>query len=73
MPLPSEGADMNVGGLRLRNRPGVRIQKPEVAYDLGKFSVTNSARLPNYFERNTLYIFYTLKKFLLSNIAFPLQ
>jgi hypothetical protein len=27
----------------------VRIQKPVVTYDLGKFSVTNCARFPNYF------------------------
>jgi hypothetical protein len=30
-------------------RSRVRFQKPVVTYDLGKFSVTNCARLPNYF------------------------
>jgi hypothetical protein len=30
----------------------VRIQKPVVTYDLGKSSVTSSARLPNYFKIN---------------------
>jgi hypothetical protein len=35
----------------------IRIQKSEVTYDLGKFSVTNCARLPNYFKINLSYHF----------------
>jgi hypothetical protein len=45
----------------------VRIQKPIVTYDLGKFSVTNCARLPNYFERHFLNIFYTFLKLVLNS------
>jgi hypothetical protein len=55
----------------------VRIQKPVVTYDLGKFSITNCARLPNYFVINVLHIvtyFKTIfKLILLSNIEFPFQ
>jgi hypothetical protein len=38
----------------------VRIQKPVVTYDLGKFSVTNCARLPNYFQ---IYLLYNFNSF----------
>jgi hypothetical protein len=38
----------------------VRIQKPVATYDLGKFSVTNCARLPNYLKINLLFILYLI-------------
>jgi hypothetical protein len=44
----------------------VRIQKPVVTYDLGKSSVTNFAKLPNYIEIKTI-----LQLFLISNLIFP--
>jgi hypothetical protein len=34
---------------RLKDQAMVRIQKPVVTYDPGKFSVTSSAGLPNFF------------------------
>jgi hypothetical protein len=40
----------------------VRIQKPVVAYDLGKFSVTKCARSANYMDMNLLHNFCALCK-----------
>jgi hypothetical protein len=41
----------------------VRIQKPEVTYDLGRFSVTNCARLPNNFQLNELNFLIPCKNY----------
>jgi hypothetical protein len=43
----------------MKLRVWVRIQKPVVIYDLGKFRVTHCARLPNYFKINLLYNCFT--------------
>jgi hypothetical protein len=39
----------SVYALSLTKMSRVRIQKPVVTYDSGKFSVTSSAGLPNFF------------------------
>jgi hypothetical protein len=50
----------------------VRNQKPVVTFGLGKFSVTNCARMPNYFKINYYKEIY-FKKNIFDNIALPLQ
>jgi hypothetical protein len=58
--VPSQSYDHRVG-----------IQKPVVTYDLGKFSVTDCARLPNNIFLKLLFSFYSLKNYFL--IVFALK
>jgi hypothetical protein len=54
----------SVYALSLTKMSRVRIQKPVVTYDSGKFSVTSCARLPNYFKINLQDNFYMFLKLL---------
>jgi hypothetical protein len=54
---------------RVRNlRRGIR--KSVETYDLSKFSVTNVARLLNYFRINLFFNYYTYVKLLFNSFAF---